>query len=177
MLNPRNYLEDCVRYGKFSLWTSGFPWKAIDDCIDNDTFEYNASAEARQRFEETTKHAWDSRDDKPVITLECPKCKNATSSPWTTCDSRPMWIHKPGKFGVGFTEKLFEAWCQHCGFLINHDVQRATRFRKDVERLLSHACPMPGTFLDKHGMYRCMWKWNDIPITSRCLGQGNDLDS
>ncbi|KAF3483895.1 uncharacterized protein GIQ15_03219 [Arthroderma uncinatum] len=40
MLNPRDVLEDCLRLGKMSFWTSGLPLDVINECIDNTTFEY-----------------------------------------------------------------------------------------------------------------------------------------
>jgi len=153
MLNPRNYLEDCIRFGKFRLWTSGFPWEAVNACIDNDTFEYSPRAEARQKFESTTQHAWNSLDDSPNINIACPKCKKMISCPWTTCDSGPWMFQNTGESGHGFADKLFAAQCMHCNLRTNHDVQRAMKLRKDVELLKSHACPMPGTSLDKDGMY------------------------
>lgn len=153
MLNPRNYLEDCIRFGKFRLWTSGFPWEAVNACIDNDTFKYSPRAEARQKFESTTQHAWNSLDDSPNINIACPKCKKMISCPWTTCDSGPCMFQNTGESGHGFADKLFAAQCMHCNFRTNHDVQRAMKLRKDVELLKSHACPMPGTSLDKDGMY------------------------
>lgn len=58
-----------------------------------------------------------------------------------------------GDSGSGFADKAFEARCTQCNFRTNHDVQRAMKFRKDVELLKSHAYPMPGIILDKHGMY------------------------
>lgn len=34
MLNPRTYLEDCLRFGMMGLWKTGLPWKAVDAVID-----------------------------------------------------------------------------------------------------------------------------------------------
>ncbi|KAI7318221.1 hypothetical protein KC315_g10135 [Hortaea werneckii] len=40
MLNPRAYLEDCLRNGRVRLWQTRFPWKAVDQRIDRETFAY-----------------------------------------------------------------------------------------------------------------------------------------
>lgn len=152
MLNPRNYLEDCVRNGKFGLWTSGFPWEAINNCINNETFDYSPSYEARQKFVARTRYAWDSLDDSRTINVECPKCKTLIPCPWTTCNSESKWsTYDVGKTGTGFAEKYFGAQCKNCHFVNGHEILRATKFRKDVDRLRSHNYPMPGTFLDKNG--------------------------
>lgn len=152
MLNPRNYFEDCIRFGKLRLWTTGFPWDAINACIDNETFEYSPSAEARQNFESKTRHAWDNLHDSPSISVACPGCRKMIICPWTTCDSGPWMFRDTGDSGSGFADKAFEAQCTQCTFKTNHDVQRAMKFRKDVRLLKLHDYPMPGTFLDKHGM-------------------------
>jgi len=153
MLNPRNYLEDCIRFDKLRLWTTGFPWEAVNACIDNETFEYSPSAEARQEFESKTRHAWDSFHDSPIISVACPKCRKMIPCPWTTCDSGPCMFRNTGDSGYGFADKAFEAQCTHCNFRTNHDVQRAMKLRRDVKLLKSYAYPMPGTFLDKNAMY------------------------
>ena len=156
MLNPRNYLEDCIRYGKLGLWTGAFPWEAVDNCINNETFEYSGNVEARQNFEARTKCAWDSLEDDPTVKIECPKCHKLVACPWTTCNEKYMWTtSEAGKLGEGFAERDFDGWCKDCSFRsnISHELLRAHKFRKDVERLIAKddPLPMPGTFLDKNG--------------------------
>lgn len=34
MLNPRTYLEDCLRFGIMDIWKMGMPWKAVDAVIN-----------------------------------------------------------------------------------------------------------------------------------------------
>ncbi|GAQ39428.1 hypothetical protein AKAW_03305 [Aspergillus niger] len=51
MLNPRKYLEDCIRYGKMCVWGAGFPWELLDEQIDGTTFDYTATEEASRYFE------------------------------------------------------------------------------------------------------------------------------
>ncbi|TKA29017.1 hypothetical protein B0A50_03429 [Salinomyces thailandicus] len=40
MLNPRAYLEDCLRNGRMRLWHTRMPWQAAAECIDSQTFDY-----------------------------------------------------------------------------------------------------------------------------------------
>ena len=152
MLNPRSFTEDCIRYSKLSLWKTGMPWEAIDACIDNESFEYSASHEARQRFESHTSFAWDSLSDNPQIVIACPKCEKTVSSPWTTCDNENLWrAHTPGELGTGYADKGFEAICGSCGFKTTHEILSGMKFRRDVELLQSYDYCMPGTVLDHDG--------------------------
>ena len=50
MLNPRAYLEDCIRSGRRNLWNTRFPWSAITQCIDSYTFVFRPGAEAEANF-------------------------------------------------------------------------------------------------------------------------------
>jgi hypothetical protein len=54
MLNPRAYLEDCVRLGRMALWHTKMPWDAIAKCIDPSTFVFHAGAVAEGSFTRLT---------------------------------------------------------------------------------------------------------------------------
>ncbi len=86
MLNPRNYLEDCIRYGLKDLWATGMPWNAVNAAIDT-TFNYTVPEEARTNFSEATSHKWDNAEDSLTKDLYCPKCTQQLEVPWTTCCS------------------------------------------------------------------------------------------
>lgn len=43
MLNPRAYLEDCIRTGRMALWNVAVPWRLVAECIDSETFEYKGA--------------------------------------------------------------------------------------------------------------------------------------
>ena len=152
MLNPRDFLEDCLRHRKMNFWREGLPWVAINGCIDNETFEYVVSDEARHSFEFQTGYAWDSLHDPPNLSLDCPGCNRSLSVPWTTCTAGLAWIDRSGVIGHGFAERQFEARCTSCNISIDHDLLRAQKFRKDVQRLLLKDIPMPGTVLTMDGM-------------------------
>lgn len=40
MLNPRAFLEDCIRYGKMHFWATEFPLAIINECLSQQNLEY-----------------------------------------------------------------------------------------------------------------------------------------
>jgi hypothetical protein len=56
MLNPRAYLEDCVRLGRMALWYTKMPWSAVAECINSSTFAFEAGAVAEGSFARLTGH-------------------------------------------------------------------------------------------------------------------------
>lgn len=84
MLNPRAFLEDSIRWGLRTLWTTGMPWAQVNQAIDS-KFNYEASDLARSNWERTTGRSWDNIEEPMVKSLRCPSCKRAMEVPWTTC--------------------------------------------------------------------------------------------
>lgn len=84
MLNPRNYLEDCIRFGLKDLWATGMPWHAVDAAIDTN-FNYQVPEAAKERFTNATGHHWSNAKDHEAKTLNCPRCTQVLEIPWTTC--------------------------------------------------------------------------------------------
>lgn len=161
MLNPRDFLEDCLRQGKMKFWRAGLPWAVIDSCIDNHTFEYSAGDAAMKHFESRTGHKWNSLVDPPTATIECPSCKGALNVPWTGWDAQDIWtktksVGAPESYGesvaAGFSDKNFETLCQ-CGLKIDHELLKVQKFRKDIEALRNLDVPMPGTLMAPTGWY------------------------
>ncbi|MCJ1343084.1 hypothetical protein MMC31_001275 [Peltigera leucophlebia] len=73
LLNPRDFLEDCLRYQKTNFWRIGLPLPTIDSCIDG---EYSANEiEAKSIFQTYTSLARDGVSDAPTKALSCPKLK------------------------------------------------------------------------------------------------------
>jgi hypothetical protein len=83
MLNPRNYLEDCIRFGMPNLWATGMPWAVVNAAIDIN-FNYTVRDEAKASFVTATGHKWDNAEDSLVKKLNCPRCQQALEIPWTT---------------------------------------------------------------------------------------------
>ena len=164
MLNPRDFLEDCLRQGKMRFWRSGLPWAVVDPCIDNNTFEYSASDAAMEYFEDRTGYKWNSLDDSPKATIECPSCRRNLYVLWTRWDIQLAWNKRcleyaevPGELSpTGFSDKNFEVQCQ-CGVLINHETNKIQKFRKDIQALRNQDVPMPGTILNLDGLYPPLW--------------------
>ena len=90
MLNPRSYLEDCIRFGVAELWAAGMPWRAVNEAIDDTTFVYDIPDAGRTHFKATTGHAWDNSQDNMSKMLSCPTCPRLLVVPWTTCANKDM---------------------------------------------------------------------------------------
>ncbi|KAI4212906.1 MAG: hypothetical protein LQ351_004431 [Letrouitia transgressa] len=152
MLNPRDFLEDCMRHGKHFLWTAGLPWPAINSCIHNEIFEYQCSGAALKKFESSTGLKWDNLDDMTLMKVECANCFVKFEIPWTTCTSVDKWHENgPGEGGQGFADRLFRVICPYCKIGIDHDFLRAQKFNQDLKHLIEDDLPMPGTLLDLEG--------------------------
>lgn len=84
MLNPRNYLEDCIRFGLKDLWATGMPWQVVNAAIDT-RFNYIVPGKAVESFTTATGHSWNNADDSLTKKLYCPRCTQQLDIPWTTC--------------------------------------------------------------------------------------------
>ena len=150
-LNPRNFLADCIRYGKMDLWATNFPWESLSAVIDNNTFDYDPGNVARKAFEDRTNHPWDNLKEPSQYHMTCPRCKKAIQLPWTTATLSFHWTKDgAGELGHGFTDKDFEHQCD-CTLIINHDLLRSQKFRSDLQDLVVRTVPMPGTLLTLDG--------------------------
>ncbi len=152
MLNPRDFLEDCIRFGKMDFWATGLPWNVIDPCIDTTSFDYRASAEAMRVFESKTGLTWDNLHDGRNKAIGCPGCQKKVECAWTSSYLYSQ-IHNGGLWnGSGYADKGFCVQCTSCGTSITHDLLRVAKFRKDVQLFLKDHRPMPGTILSLEGL-------------------------
>ena len=161
-LNPRDFLEDCLRYGKMDFWRAGFPWATINSCIDNDTFEFKPTSKAVETWERNTGHAWDSLNDSKDARIRCPMCKIHVSAPWTGWTQRGMWQYNTESvlvgddLAIGFADRILYSNCQKCKTLVRHDDLKLVKFRDDMEGLRKWDYPMPGTILSLDGTRQVM---------------------
>jgi hypothetical protein len=90
MLNPRVFLEDCMRAGHRKIWHTGFPWHLVNAAIDSQ-FRYNVSDSVRKAWTKRTKLAWDNLEDPMFKDVKCPvtDCRRSMRVPWTTCGADP----------------------------------------------------------------------------------------
>ncbi len=150
MLNPRAFLEDCIRQGKMSFWATGFPWEAINACIDDQALTYDAGKSAANVFAWKTNLQWNSLEDMPCKLVDCPNCGYKNPAPWT--DGRlTLRLDQAFDHWTGFADKNFRIYCAECELRITHDTLRFQKFRADVEGLLNEDIPMPGTYLNVWG--------------------------
>lgn len=150
-LNPRSFLEDCIRNAKMSVWATGFPWDVINECIDNRNFDFEPGEAARVNFEEKTGLHWDNLDDPPNRLVPCPSCQMAVSVPWTT-GRMSNNSSKLFEDWYGYADKNFQVNCTNCNFSINHEKLRVAKFKKDLEALMGQQRPLPGTLCNIEGI-------------------------
>ncbi len=148
MLNPRDFLEDCIRFGKINFWATGLPWNLIDSCIDNACFDYVASAEAIRAFETQTGLMWNNLHDGDDKLISCPGCQKNVKCAWTSTYPYSRGLEDRS----GYADKGFCVQCTSCGTSITHNLLRVAKFRKDVQLLLKDRRPMPGTILSLKGL-------------------------
>lgn len=151
MLNPRSFLEDCIRGAKLPLWQTGMPWGAIDSCIDNNLFEYNPSDIGKEDFQNRTGLKWDNLTDSPNKILTCAGCQKRVSCSYTEGNYGSV-LDEPFSESRGFADKAFAVKCRGCGFTITHGVARLQKFRRDLDALTRQNLPMPGTILGFKGV-------------------------
>lgn len=144
LLNPRCFLEDCIRTGMMDFYATGLPWDLIDSVIDSVTFDYCPSAAAQQKFETSTGFKWDNLADPNNKALVCPQCSSIVSVPWNSTSGFGQ--------GKGYAENGFLATCNTCTTTLNHDYLRARKFQGDVKLLTAHDIPLPGAILGVHGL-------------------------
>ncbi|KAJ4361845.1 hypothetical protein N0V83_010786 [Neocucurbitaria cava] len=157
ILNPRIYLEDCIRHSKHALWRTSFPWQRIYEAVDNDTFEYNQ--EDTYSFEKATGHYWDAHQDVSQTSknIDCPQCATKLLVPWT----RPPESGSQATMDsyltsdTGYAAPAFQEECSKCRLIVTHEKLRVGKFIDDAYSLLNERRPLPGTILNIWGEPQC----------------------
>jgi hypothetical protein len=148
MLNPRVYLEDCIRFGLKSLWNGGMPWRVVNEAIDTN-FNYRVPDETIRSWERLTGTRFENTQGSLIKDLHCPCCDQDLPVPWTTCglpeDSKQP---SPGLVGTGYGDGEFSYVCHACGTTVDRRLLEVASMVTDVKKLLSRSQPMPGTILD-----------------------------
>ncbi|RDL33351.1 uncharacterized protein BP5553_08790 [Venustampulla echinocandica] len=148
MLNPRNYLEDCVRFGLINIWATGLPWPAVDAVIDT-SFNYEVPEEGKVSFVNKTGHNWSNAEDPSTKTLNCPRCFQTLEIPWTTCgiSEKPSVQEITELRGTGYGDRDLSHICHRCGGMVDHGLLRVAKFKKETENLILKDWPLGGTIL------------------------------
>lgn len=161
MLNPRAYLEDCLRYGRMPLWHMPFPWQAVSDSINAESFKYEPGQAAEVAALSLTGLRWNSLEDLRDRVMQCTECKAELEVPWTTCHK---YAPAPGRqdsvtaidtmlsSGTGFCDKDFRVTCKNCMERMSHNQLRSAKFCNDVKNLLGNDVPLGGTVLGDQGL-------------------------
>ncbi|KAI1761252.1 hypothetical protein GGR53DRAFT_525277 [Hypoxylon sp. FL1150] len=148
MLNPRAYLEDCILSCLNGLWEAGMPWDLVNNAIDAN-FNYNVTTDCKKVWENIMGRRWDNTEDPVVKTVKCPCCSESHQIPWTTCALPEEFDGEdPGLLGEGYGDGNFTYTCTKCGKILSMEFLQVGKFVKDVQELLFHGKPMPGTILE-----------------------------
>jgi uncharacterized membrane protein YgcG len=163
MLNPRDYLEDCLRHNKMALWHTRLPWKTISSAINPTTFEFAADPAAELYFQAYTGLNWDPLVGCESKSLKCPQCRAEISVPWThsshlqfgevksTHDVASSLDHTLSN-GDGYCDRNFRTACRECNTSIDHERLEVAKFKDDVHELRFQDKPMAGTVLGVNGI-------------------------
>ncbi|KAK1971066.1 hypothetical protein LY78DRAFT_166705 [Colletotrichum sublineola] len=176
MLNPRAFLEDAMRWGLRSFWTTGMPWAQVNQAITS-KFDYEVSESAKSNWERTTGRQWDNLEEPMVKFLECPACKRTMEIPWSTCGLPEMYKGdaRPGIIGHGYGDGDFSQHCEPgCGSLITQRLLSVAKMISDAEGYLNEGITIPGTVLDpKTGMPAAAeGQLLDVTFPNRLVGHG-----
>ncbi|KAF2789775.1 hypothetical protein K505DRAFT_340982 [Melanomma pulvis-pyrius CBS 109.77] len=165
LLNPRVYFEDCFRLSRHELWRTAFPWKAIHEAIDNETYVYTAPDEAIKTFASSPGISWNSADDDRCKAIACPKCLDRVLVPWTRppVTTGPEAIEAYLSSDTGFAGQAFQEACPLCEFVITHEKLRVAKFISDSKALLMLKRPLPGTVFNSVG-------WPESAAANKDLG-------
>ncbi|KAJ6262674.1 hypothetical protein Dda_3486 [Drechslerella dactyloides] len=161
-LNPRNFFEDCLRYGKLDFWFTGLPWVPINESIDPCTFEY--------KLDDSAVYKWEARTSLPFNNLDtpnykgtCNSCKGTFEAPWNAPDD------------TGFADKNFKLVCPtlSCGKVHTVDTLAKDTFIADMDGMQHSSYPMPGTTLDLKGLPKSDKEheraWDNVTFPNRLL--------
>jgi Glycine-rich domain-containing protein-like len=151
MLNPRAFLEDCIRNAKLPLFAAGFPWEGIDSCIDNKNFDYAPGDASQEFFERRTGRSWDNLYDSMTKSLNCHRCRKMLPVPWTS-GSMSLNLETAFESCSGYSDNDFSFRCPHCSLRIKQETLKVAKFREDVEELINNDRPMPGTIFNARGV-------------------------
>jgi Glycine-rich domain-containing protein-like len=147
MLNPHNFLQDCLRLGRVSLWKSGFPFHLISKCLSQTTLLYELAESARQEFEKRTSVTWSYTEPDDTTNISCPGCCNTYSIAWTE-----LYPANPSEMQKGNIFLPFRMDCPGCDCRITQDSVSKSRLKYDLELLEKESIVMPGILLSNNGL-------------------------
>ncbi|KAJ4304674.1 hypothetical protein N0V90_000201 [Kalmusia sp. IMI 367209] len=154
MLNPRAYLEDCMRMSKHRQWRTTFQWELLYDSIDSNSFDYNPPIASKRTFRKVPLVPWDWQRDMSTKYITCPGCKQGLSVPYTCPPARstPESMETYLSSDTGYASKGFRETCSQCSLIITHEQLRVGKLIGDISNLRIHKRPLPGTILDSRGV-------------------------
>lgn len=146
MLNPRDFLQDCLHQDLLSVWKAGFPWDLVEANLNPETFAYEPPQRCIEKYERTSGERWDGINDDPA-TIRCPTCSLENTFPWAELYSGGNPQCKKGNIYMPI-----RVHCPACGQAITQETMSIARFRTHLQDLWVREKPLPGTFLTADGL-------------------------
>ncbi|KAF2226108.1 hypothetical protein BDZ85DRAFT_294466 [Elsinoe ampelina] len=161
MLNPRAYLEDCIRENRMRLYHTEMPWEAINTAINDQTFDYRPTRAAQAFYAHLGGTSWDNESEQSEKIVSCPKCVMSNGVPWHEDGQHAKF--SPTRYfkanfehwadaGTGYADKGFSRCCIYCGFVMNHENLVVGKFLRHLRLLRESDIALPGTFLGNQGI-------------------------
>ena len=142
------------------FWRAGFPWSAVNGCINNDTFDFDPPNKAKALWSQKTGLSWESLADSSDPEVACTRCKKPMTLAWTDFTCKEMWERSVvvGELvgesrARGYTDKKMLAQCQDCREMVGHNELKLNKFKNDIHAMKFYGILMPGTVLSIEGMY------------------------
>ena len=151
-LNPRNFLEDCLRFGKIRLWHTGLPWGVINSCIQANEYKFVVPESTKQQFERIVGEPWENEDMPDTLQIPCPACQASNRVPWSLINNA-ITTFVSVVLDTGFVSKDFTAQCSGCNSMITHEKLHKARTRRDIIEAYKNGAPMAGTVLTLNGKF------------------------
>jgi hypothetical protein len=147
MLNPHDFLQDCLRMGRISLWKPGFPFHLISKFLNQTTLLYEPPDSVRQKFEKRSSTIWSYTEPYETTKILCPGCPETISVAW-----KALYPKNASEMQKGSIFLPVDSDCPKCQCRITQDSVSKARLRKDLGILQKEGIVMPGTLLSKHGL-------------------------
>lgn len=168
-LNPRAYLEDCLREGRMRLWHTPFPSQTVANHVDPETHHYQVTKHAMASFTEQTGLSWNNLDGLDSANVDCHVCGLRNTAPWTTYgevspNDTSVLVDVQALLSTchGYADKGFALTCQECKSEITHDALCVGKLRRDLVKLIEEDAVLPGNVLSKNGLPTKVGKASDI---------------
>lgn len=147
MLNPRAFLQDCLRYSMLGVWKAGFPWQYVERHLSPQSLNFEPPQTCTDAYERVYQEQWHNPGHGTTATLTCPGCGHEVSTSL-------LEIYDLDEAGQekGNLRLPIHATCSDCHQRLTQDSLVMARLRDDLRLLQGRQVPLPGTLLSAEGL-------------------------